>query len=319
MDLREFIPESYFESDSEKFQLNQYFNSSEHLSHEIRWGYLAYKLGKKLFFESTVILSARQISASDLLMNLGLLACAEVAGSVSLQLSINAKNKGISDGNAGVVAEQLDYKDIPILLKNVRYAFEQYLLYLEPHERKPLQSLFISEKHLINNCKDSGDIKEIVTELIKEFKDLIENNGLWKLLWNDTRNPTEKNIQQFFLAIASSFCKANNIDLSPETDSGNGPVDFKFSHGFKSKIVVEIKLSTNTRLVHGYEQQLEIYKNSENTDEGIFIIVDIGNIGNKYNKVLTVREKILAQNGKASEIWYVDAKRKDSASKRAYQ
>ena len=90
---------------------------------------------------------------------------------------------------------------------------------------------------------------------------MVENKGLWKELWDENGKPRkEKASQRLFFAVAYSYCKANNIDLTPEADSGNGPVDFKLSQGFDSKLVVEVKLSTNGRLVHGYEKQLEIYK-----------------------------------------------------------
>ncbi|MGZ5045580.1 MAG: hypothetical protein ACXV8P_12400 [Methylobacter sp.] len=123
--------------------------------------------------------------------------------------------------------------------------------------------------------------------------------------------------QRLFFAVAYSYCQANNIDLTPEANAGNGPVDFKLSQGFDSKIVVEVKLSTNSRLVHGYETQLEVYKRADDTDEGIFLLIYVGGIGKKYVEVEKVRGKFLQENGKASEIRFVDGTRKASASKRA--
>jgi hypothetical protein len=62
----------------------------------------------------------------------------------------------------------------------------------------------------------------------------------------------EKAAQRLFFAIAYAYCKANNLDVTPEADTGNGPVDFKVSLGFTGRVLVEIKLSTNTKLVRGY-------------------------------------------------------------------
>ncbi|HHK8037072.1 TPA: hypothetical protein ACQVHY_002238, partial [Serratia marcescens] len=113
---------------------------------------------------------------------------------------------------------------------------------------------------------------ELVNTIVLEFKDLIENKGIWKELWSEEGKPRkEKAVQRLLFTVAYSYCKANNLDISPESDSGNGPVDFKISKGFNKKIVVEIKLSTNSSLVHGYEKQLEIYKNADDTNLGIFI------------------------------------------------
>ncbi|MBK1891698.1 hypothetical protein Undi14_16835 [Undibacterium sp. 14-3-2] len=162
-----------------------------------------------------------------------------------------------------------------------------------------------------------SDVIEIVNKILNQFQDLIENKGLWKELWDENGKPRkEKASQRLFFAVAYSYCKANNIDLTPEADSGNGPVDFKLSQGFNSKLVVEIKLSTNGTLVHGYEKQLEIYKKAEDTNSGVFLIIDVGGIGRKYDEVQKLRTDFIKQLGKASDIWFVDGNQKASASKR---
>ena len=91
-------------------------------------------------------------------------------------------------------------------------------------------------------------------------------------------------------------------------------MDFKISKGFNKKIVVEIKLSTNSSLVHGYEKQLEIYKNADDTNLGIFIIMDIGKLGKKFEKTIQARNKFLETNKIASEIIIIDGNQKASAS-----
>lgn len=155
----------------------------------------------------------------------------------------------------------------------------------------------------------------LVNTIVLEFKDLIENKGIWKELWSEEGKPRkEKAVQRLLFTVAYSYCKANNLDLSPESDSGNGPVDFKISKGFNKKIVVEIKLSTNSSLVHGYEKQLEIYKNADDTNLGIFIIMDIGKLGKKFEKTIQARNKFLENNKIASEIIVIDGNPKESAS-----
>jgi hypothetical protein len=149
-DLREFIPDGYFESDVEKFKLHHEIKNSDHFSRELRWGYLATKLGKELFFESTIIMSPQQVSACEVLMNLGMLTASEAAQKVTMQLSKDAAEKNISDGNAGAVAEQLEQQQIPTLTNNVVGALYQYLRYLPPHEAEPFRPLLISRKHPIN-------------------------------------------------------------------------------------------------------------------------------------------------------------------------
>lgn len=143
-DLREFVPHGYFENEVENLKLHDQIKNSDHFNRELKWGYLAGNLGKMLFFESNVIMSARQVSASEVLMNLGMLACAEAAQGVTMQISKTAKEAGISDGNAGTVAEQLDLQHIPTLSDNVEGALEQYLRYLTPHEAEPFVPLLRS-------------------------------------------------------------------------------------------------------------------------------------------------------------------------------
>jgi hypothetical protein len=323
IDLRDFVPHGYFESEAEKFKFHDSLKNAEHFSREIRWGYLAGKLGQRLFFESTTIMSARQVSASEVLMNLGMLASAEAAQDATAQLSKDAEAKGVLGCNAGGVAEQLEHEHIPTLSNNVVGALDQYLRYLTPREAEPFLPLLIARKYPIsldrfsNRVLSFQELKEVVNEVLNQFQNLVENKGLWKELWDDKGKPRkEKAVQRLFFAVAYSYCMANNIDLTPEADAGNGPVDFKLSQGFDSKIVVEVKLSTNSRLVHGYEKQLEIYKRADDTDEGVFLLVDVGRIGNKYAEVQRVHRECLEEHGKASEIRYVNGIQKASASQR---
>jgi hypothetical protein len=92
-DLSDFVPHGYFESEAEKFKLHDGIKNSDHFSRELRWGYLAGRLGKRLYFESTAIMSPRQVSASEVLMNLGMLASAEAAQGATKQLSKDAEAK----------------------------------------------------------------------------------------------------------------------------------------------------------------------------------------------------------------------------------
>ena len=159
------------------------------------------------------------------------------------------------------------------------------------------------------------DVENLVDEILTQFKDLIENKGLWKEMWADDKKPRkEKAAQRLLFAVAYSYCKANNLDISPEADSGNGPVDFKVSQGFEQKVLVEVKLSSNGKLLHGYEKQLEIYRNGDDTDRAFFVIVDIGHLGEKYQKVQQARIAAENEGLRASKIIHIDAQQKDSAS-----
>ncbi|NDL01018.1 hypothetical protein [Photorhabdus bodei] len=66
--------------------------------------------------------------------------------------------------------------------------------------------------------------------------------------------------------------------------------------------------------MHGYEKQLEIYKSADDTNIGIYVIIDIGKLGKKFEKVMQVRNNFLKTNKKASAIIIIDGNKKASAS-----
>src|SRR5690606_2971022 len=115
--------------------------------------------------------------------------------------------------------------------------------------------------------------------------------------------------------MADCFCKANNVDVSPEANMGGGPIDFKFSDGYNARVLVEMKRSSGT-VKHGYEKQLEIYKDASRTNFGIFVVMDFGDLGGKLNQIEMIRNKRVNDSEPASEIIVIDAAKKLSASKR---
>jgi hypothetical protein len=163
--------------------------------------------------------------------------------------------------------------------------------------------------------KDGPSLRKIVNEIIDHFTQLVEKNEINYLLWYGNEPRKEKAAQRLFFAVADVYCKANNIDISPETDSGGGPVDFKFSSGYKGRVLVEIKLSTG-QVEHGYNTQLGVYDDAAKSFESIFLIIDVGRIGNKLKKIVASKNKRATQNQRTPDIVVVDAKRKPSASKR---
>ena len=105
------------------------------------------------------------------------------------------------------------------------------------------------------------------------------------------------------------------MDISPETNSGGRPVDFKFSTGFAGRLLVELKLSKGS-VVHGYTTQLEIYKKAAATRAGIYVVIDVGGMGRKLRIIQKAKADAEARGELASEILVIDAKRRASASKR---
>jgi hypothetical protein len=161
----------------------------------------------------------------------------------------------------------------------------------------------------------SNEIMRVVKDTIAQFKRHVEAGNLWEELWVGSKPKKERASQLIYYAIADAFCKANDLDISPEANMGGGPIDFKFSSGYEARVLVEMKRSGGT-VVHGYEKQLEFYKTASQTEFGVFVIIDYGDLGNKLNEVRRIRDERLKKGERASEIVVIDATRKASASKR---
>ena len=166
-----------------------------------------------------------------------------------------------------------------------------------------------------NIKKGPDEAMRVVHDSIALFKRHVETGNLWEELLVGGKPKKERASQLIYYAIADAFCKANNLDISPEANMGGGPIDFKFSYGYTTRVLVEMKRSGGT-VVHGYEKQLEFYKNASQTDFAIFVIVNYGDIGNKLAEVEQIRRQRLTSGLRASEVVVINATRKASASKR---
>ena len=59
--------------------------------------------------------------------------------------------------------------------------------------------------------------------------------------------------ERLFYAVADADREANNVDLNREPNAGNGRVDFKLSKGYTARVLVEVKKSSNSDLLNGFE------------------------------------------------------------------
>jgi hypothetical protein len=157
----------------------------------------------------------------------------------------------------------------------------------------------------------SNYLADTVGQIIRQFRTLVENNGLGQMLLG--RN--EKMSQLMFFGIADAYCKANNLDVSPEVNSGRGPVDFKFSTGYDHRALVEIKLSSNGHIKHGYDIQLSEYAKAESTSLSTMVVVQVGPLSKQLRDVMEYSSRSRASGRRVPEIIVVDSRRKLAASK----
>lgn len=157
----------------------------------------------------------------------------------------------------------------------------------------------------------------VVDGMCVSFKKLVEENRMSRLFYNDDGTPRKEKIAQLsFYGLCYAYCTANNLDISPETDAGAGPVDFKLSHGMSLRATVEVKLSSNNKLVHGYSVQLPAYASAEESLYNVYLVLLNGEHDERIKelKKLSAREK--RKRGRVPRILIVDGRTKPSASRR---
>ena len=183
--------------------------------------------------------------------------------------------------------------------------------------RRIAQEIAIQEplKLTIGKANDLKALREVVRQIIAQFRFLIETRHLSEELYHQGKPRPERSAQHLFFAVAYAYCMANEIDVTPEADTGNGIVDFKFSTGFEKRVLVEIKLSRNPRLTHGYEKQIERYKKAEQTGSGFFLVVDVGGPPNWQEKLLALKNSSAKDGIALADLEFVDGTPKKSASR----
>ncbi len=161
------------------------------------------------------------------------------------------------------------------------------------------------------------DVLRVVVEICRQFGFLLDTGGLSVLLYRDDGKPRRESFsQKLFYGIAYAYCHANDLDISPEADAGRGKVDFKFSHGAHAKVVVEVKLTSNQSLEHGFLVQVEEYATAEQTEHRVYLVVRVDKAGaearlERFNAL--VKEKQEA-GAKLAVVMYADARKRASAS-----
>lgn len=157
---------------------------------------------------------------------------------------------------------------------------------------------------------------EVVVRICDKYKTLVEANRLYRILYNDDGSRRHERIAQLgFFAVADCYCEANDLDLSPEVNSGPGPVDFKISAGYKDRLTVEIKLSSNANLVHGFAEQLPLYNGAEQARHSFFVIIRVDENVTRINAVQALRTTWLAKGLRVPDVVVIDGRPQLPASR----
>lgn len=157
-------------------------------------------------------------------------------------------------------------------------------------------------------------------DLASAFKGAVEDNGLWRALWNDdyTRHRAENIAQVIARSTWIEHCRARDIDISREADCGRGPVDFKFARGWQMRGLIEVKHIASSQFAHGAETQLPIYLKGEQSEFGIYLCIGYRDRDFDEERLTLVTNacQAISDQGRTRIVpLFVDARPKKSASK----
>jgi len=157
-----------------------------------------------------------------------------------------------------------------------------------------------------------GKVQLCVTEAISHLRQSIEDNRLSDALYDDQGKPRNELIaQRIIYCVARIFGRLCNVDVVRESNSGPGPVDFRFSVGHKDRLMIETKLSTHERLKDGYYEQLPAYAKAEGINNLILLIIRITD----DDKHIDALMQAIALKSLPIQVTLIDALKKPSASK----
>lgn len=208
-----------------------------------------------------------------------------------------------------------------------------YLQHLEEEEKEPypikddpnlavkwyeLGSKFAERSHLSFVPQNPDEFERFIESVIESYRHNIEEQDGWQLLWFKGHAREERAAQNLFRSTVIHYCRANEIDLTGESNAGRGPVDFKFSQGWSRRALVEMKLVRNSKFWDGVLAQQPQYQVSEEVDLGFFVAVGYkdadchSEIKKKIDKAATL---VSQSTGKKIIGILIDARPKQSASK----
>lgn len=164
--------------------------------------------------------------------------------------------------------------------------------------------------------RNLDDLESIVEKIIIQFKKLIEVNGLNRNLYVNGKPLHERFAQRLFFAVADTYCAVNNLDVSPEPNAGNGPVDFKFSYGYRVRVLVEIKLTSSRRVTHGFIKQLPAYQDSEGTQRSFYVVLKTTKLDQQVKILLRLRDQAAKEKKRVPNVVVINSWPQVSASKK---
>jgi hypothetical protein len=186
----------------------------------------------------------------------------------------------------------------------------------DPHTHRAIQRIVGTVEHYapmqtpLTEPQTPEQMLELVRAVVEQFRFLVEEKGIWTLLWDGQKRLKEHIAQKVFFAAAYAYCSHYDVHIGVEHVTGDGRTDFIFTKGSHKVVVVELKWSDN-RLLHGYNTQVTRYISSEKALHAFYVILDCDD-GKGYAPFALA---IARQASPQTSVIHVDANRKTAPSK----
>lgn len=199
---------------------------------------------------------------------------------------------------------------------NIDIEYIDEYLDLMPHDKQEelLKLKEILKEKSIKDIKSYEEFESIIDNIIKDIKFYTEQRGLHKTLRKE--KIIEDDFQKIFYIIINEKCRAYDLDVSCEADSGRGRIDFKVSKGREYRCLIEFKLDKNGCFESNFNFQLSTYLNSEDVYMGVFLLFIHNDL--TYGKIESYIERayeLSKEYNKLIKFKYIDLRVKKSASK----
>lgn len=160
----------------------------------------------------------------------------------------------------------------------------------------------------------------VVKRICKQYGRLLERLGLNLLLFNDEGNlRKERFARLLFFGLAETYCRANNLDLSLIKQGGREIVLFKVSRGYRAKLFVSVKYSSNPHLCKQYEEAIEKYRLAQDKEDVIFLVVRTATSTQTLDTLRDL-QKEATQNGQSvPELMVIDGRITDRTLDRLWE
>lgn len=121
--------------------------------------------------------------------------------------------------------------------------------------------------------RNEEEFVNIIAKLIEEFQFYVKEKKGNQLLWLGEDPAPEVNAQILFDLLADQYSRLADINTDREIETGRGPVDFKFSKGYKYQAHLEVKRAASSQLEHGLEKQLPTYLHADRVKIGFYVVI----------------------------------------------